>query len=288
MTQLSKFFTNLTPGFVPNVVDVAFGLGTIVSLIVAVKIPWNHYFRARETRIQLEAQIADGVQVVERDRTETIQMEKWLLGVAIGVHIVGAGFVYGISHLTGGRLIKPHAALIFLGSIVIRPILAAHAYVKNRLDQIRNRTVFPESEISLLRKEISVYTQISNQQNEKLKTLTEHTFPQYNENLAKLNERVEAFFAEYPTHRKFDMNTMKENRDTAEKAISENKQKLDKVQFDLQELINQSHQMTRVQFEALATKFEETARQLSPDKQMLFGIQEFLNLVRANLFKDQR
>lgn len=36
LTQLTKFFTNMTEGFVPNIVDVAFGLGTIVSLIVAV------------------------------------------------------------------------------------------------------------------------------------------------------------------------------------------------------------------------------------------------------------
>jgi len=70
--------------------------------------------------------------VVERDREETIRIEKWLLIVAVSLHVVGAGFVFGISKLTHQRLIKPHASLIFLGSIVIRPILAAHSYIKKK------------------------------------------------------------------------------------------------------------------------------------------------------------
>lgn len=36
LTQLSKFFSTLAPEFVPNVVDIGFGIGTIASLIIAV------------------------------------------------------------------------------------------------------------------------------------------------------------------------------------------------------------------------------------------------------------
>jgi hypothetical protein len=42
-----------------------------------IKIPWNNYFKARETRIQLEKNDAEGVAVLERDRQETLKIEKW-------------------------------------------------------------------------------------------------------------------------------------------------------------------------------------------------------------------
>lgn len=203
------------------------------------------------------------------------------------MHFVGGLFVYGISRFTEGRLIKPQASLIFIGSIVIRPVLAAHSYIKGRLDQIMKRTVHPESEITILRREIEEYKQVANANAAEIRKYHESTFPRFTKDIKGLGDRFISFSEDYAKNRDQDLAFAKESRELAASHNEANRVELEKLKKEITALVSDSHQLTKTQFDAIALKFEETARTLSPDKQMLFGIQQFLGLVRKNLFPSE-
>jgi len=116
--------------------------------------------------------------------------------------------------------------------------------------------------------------------------MIEATFPSYNKELLALNEKMEKFFKECEKNRENQLQTIDVNKKSALLQIEKNIEDLAKVKQEIRQMISSSHQVTMDQYEVLAKKFEETAIQLSPDKQMLYGVQEFLNLVRSNLFKE--
>jgi hypothetical protein len=60
---------------------------------------------------------------------------------------------------------------------VIRPVLAAHTYIKGRLDQIMHRTVHPDSEITLLRREIEQYRRDADANRDEITQYQKTTIP---------------------------------------------------------------------------------------------------------------
>lgn len=61
--------------FVPNAMGLGIGVVTGICFLGVVKLPWNVYFTARETRVELEESVHRGLKVDENDLVDIKSLE---------------------------------------------------------------------------------------------------------------------------------------------------------------------------------------------------------------------
>lgn len=224
----------------PSWVDTAFALGTTGLLLAVIKLPWDMYFLARRTRLELEVSIKlendaeKRITVQVEDEVYIRSVEKRLLAVCVGSHVVTAVAIYGIAKLTNEQYIKEHTSLLFLGSALVRPLVSAHKYMKTRLQELMNKVKYPREDINQLRQELRSV------QNEVQDLTYRNTM---------LNEQQER---------------LKERANSLDSEVSRNR-----------ELIKDQ----RERLTSVANKFEETVTKISKDQVMLAGVKEFIQSV---------
>lgn len=105
------------------------------------------------------ADTPDKVIVIEKEDEEYIKaVERRLLLGAVSTHVISAAAVYGIAKLTKEQYIKEHTSLLFLGSALVRPLIASHRYLKERLMKLKVKVTFPRDDVNKVRSDVYYLT----------------------------------------------------------------------------------------------------------------------------------
>jgi len=269
----------------PNILDFSVGCGSLVCLYYMVKNPWDYYFKSKSSRIQLEKNRLQGLEIINQDLNDSILYEKWLLVYAVGLHLVSAAGIYAFAIITSERFIKSYVSWIFLGTILIRPVLASHGHVQSRLLEINKRVVYPDPEIINLRREL---TEIKSQEKENkkaLKKIDKRLTPELRNHFRQVSKFFEENENAYQNNHRKDLADEERNKNTE---LTENKHlanELAEFKKDSSRLVQNNSKETTKQYETLSKTIDESVHALVNEKQMISGVKQFLNLLRENLYQ---
>lgn len=132
----------LTGGTVSQaqVVDGLAGIAALAALWLVVKVPWDLYFAARNVQ-KAQADSDDReIEVRPQERAEASRLARRLLGLAVGLHLAGAGLCALAAQVSDVGLL---ASAAFLLSMALRPTTAMVVHVRRRLAELQGRAVLP-------------------------------------------------------------------------------------------------------------------------------------------------
>jgi len=254
--------------FIPNLLDLAFGLGTTVWIYYLIKIPWGLYFKARKGRIDGQESRENGIEQDEDTIRKLRDIENKLLVASLSAHVFSALGVYGISYLTGGRWIRPHTALLFLGSAILRPAWEFHFHIRARIEQLVKRIQYPKAYVEKLLHDVDVL-----QRNEKT-----------NENDRKAVQlQLQTSINDLSEKLKGDVKRILEKEGQDVKSLHDQITLLQNKLFELEVNVKKNNEKTLIYFEKIETEFSDALTKLSADKKMIEGVRAFMQLVRENL-----
>jgi len=183
-------FAKMVGDFIPNILDIGFGVGTTVWIYYLIKIPWGLYFKARKGRIDGQESKEHGIEQDEDSVRKLYYLERRLLVASLSAHVVSALGVWGISYLTGGKWIRPHAALLFLGSAILRPAWEFHFHIRARIEQLIRRIQYPKAYVEKLLADVATLEIKENQNEQGLKSIREQHDNDINDVRAKEDRDV--------------------------------------------------------------------------------------------------
>jgi len=254
--------------FIPNLLDLSFGLGTTVWIYYLIKIPWGLYFKARKGRIDGQESRENGIEQDEDTIRKLRDIENKLLVASLSAHVFSALGVYGISYLTGGRWIRPHTALLFLGSAILRPAWEFHFHIRARIEQLVKRIQYPKAYVEKLLHDVDVL-----QRNEKT-----------NENDRKAVQlQLQTSINDLSEKLKGDVKRILEKEGQDVKSLHDQITLLQNKLFELEVNVKKNNEKTLLYFEKIETEFSDALTKLSADKKMIEGVRAFMQLVRENL-----
>jgi len=265
--------------FLPNLIDLAFGLGTIVWIYYLIKIPWGLYFSARKGRIDgqesRELGIVKDAETIEKLKT----IENRLLITSLAAHCLSALGVYGFSYITGGQWIKPHTALLFLGSAVVRPAWETHIHVRTRIEQLLRRIQYPKPHVEQLLNDVSTLEQKEPRDEENIKRLQK----EHEEQVITINSREESDIKRYMDKHSSDVNRVIEKEVIDISGYHEHLVILDKKIKDLESAIRRNNEKTVQYFDKIENQFFDSLKQLNADNKMIEDVRSFLKSTRENI-----
>jgi len=255
--------------FIPNLVDLGFGLGTTVWLYYLIKIPWGLYFKARKGRIDGQESKENGIEQDEDSIRKLKDIENRLLMASLSAHVISALGVYGFAYLTGGRWIRPHTSLLFLGSAILRPAWEFHFHVRARIEQLIKRIQYPKAYIEKLLLDVDTL-KIHEEANELNRKDVQK---QLQANIDLLREKEEGDVRELTKRHSQDVTRLHDQ-------IVHLQNKLTEMEVNLKK----GNEKTLHYFEKIEEEFTDALTKLSADKKMIEGVRAFMQLIRENLF----
>jgi len=254
--------------FIPNLLDIAFGLGTTVWIYYLIKIPWGLYFKARKGRIDGQESRENGIEQDEDTIRKLKDIENRLLVASLAAHFFSALGVYGFAYLTGGRWIRPHTSLLFLGSAILRPAWEFHFHIRARIEQLVKRIQYPKAYIEQLLHDVATLKrkEESNEQDRKAVQLQLQT------NIDNLTEKERGDVKRCMEKETQDVRHLQDQITVLQNKLAE-----------LEITIKKSNEKTLHYFEKIEVEFNDALSKLSADKKMIEGVRAFMQLVRENL-----
>ncbi|NJL02629.1 MAG: hypothetical protein HC838_14850 [Spirulinaceae cyanobacterium RM2_2_10] len=133
-----------------NFLDWSVGAVSFWWLTVIATVPWNIYFSAKAVLNDAVISREKGIDIDERQMQFVDQVQKRMLWVALGLHVLSAIALYllaatgisAIGYLSSG------AALLLTG---LRPTIALYRYLMQRLVNIGRELKYPREDIVALR-----------------------------------------------------------------------------------------------------------------------------------------
>jgi len=265
--------------FIPNIVDLGFGLGTVVWIYYLIKIPWGLYFKARKGRIDGQESKSVGIQQDDETIQNLYTIEKRLLAVSIFGHVISALGVYGIAYLTGGKWIRPHTSLLFLGSAILRPAWESHFHIRARIEQLIKRIQYPKAYIEKLLEDVSDLQRKVTQNERNILSSQEKHLEELQQissihavDITEINNRHTKDIKTITVKQQQDIRHLQEQVDTFTIKINQ-----------IEEHSKKSAEKTVFYFERLEQEFNDALTKLSADKKMIEGVRSFMQLIRENL-----
>lgn len=129
-----------------TLLDVGIGAVSLYWLLIITTLPWNLYFRAREVRHEIGVSRARGIAVQDGHEAEVRRLERRLLGLAIGGHVVSAVVVAAVTYASG-RELGYYFAAFYLLSCAIRPTAAYLGFLRARIANLLKETKFPREDV---------------------------------------------------------------------------------------------------------------------------------------------
>lgn len=129
-----------------TLLDVGLGLVSLYWLLIITTVPWNLYFRAREVRHEIGVSRTRGIAVREGHEAEVRRLERRLLWLAFGGHVVSAAVVAAITYASG-HLLGYYFAAFYLLSCAIRPAAAYLGFLRARIASLLRETKYPRDDV---------------------------------------------------------------------------------------------------------------------------------------------
>jgi hypothetical protein len=220
--------------------------------------PWDIYFQTKQVREELDmskktSTTDNPIHVSPEDEKAVKKLETRLLVGAISAHLLSAGAVFGIARLTEGKFVRERTAWFFLGSLLVRPMIASHNYLKDYLQRLRVNVTHPRDDVNLVKSRISTLESSVN-------SLYSYNIPTYNNAIQDLRKLIET------------------NKQESDEKSGEIRNSLRSEVTTLSDQLRQNEEKLRL----IKQKFEETILQISKDEQMIQGVKLFLKTVMEN------
>ena len=145
-TVAAVYFGRLT---VAMALDIGMLLACLTWLFFLVKIPWDLYFAARRARVDGQESARLGIQGVQTQTQQLAKMEKFLLGGALGGHVLTAAGVYALAFVHPD-LVSPGFTWLFVASAGLRPAWEAYGYLRQRVSELASHVRYPREDITTL------------------------------------------------------------------------------------------------------------------------------------------
>lgn len=145
-TVAAVYFGRLT---VAMALDVGMLLACLTWLFFLVKIPWDLYFAARRARLDGQESQRLGIERVQAQTQQLATMERFLLGGALGGHVVTAAGVYALAFVHPD-LVSPGFTWLFVASAGLRPAWEAYVYLRRRIGELASQVRYPREDIHTL------------------------------------------------------------------------------------------------------------------------------------------
>lgn len=129
-----------------TLLDVGLGAAGFYWLLVITTLPWNLYFRARHVRHEIDVSRTRGIDVREGHEAEVRRLERLLLWLAVGAHMLSAA-VTAIVTFVSGHVLGYYFAAFFLLGCAIRPIAAYLGYLRARIAHLLRETTHPRDDV---------------------------------------------------------------------------------------------------------------------------------------------
>jgi len=263
---------------IPNIIDLAFGLGTAAWIFYMIKIPWGLFFKARKGRIDGEENKMAGIAQDEQTISNLHTIENRLLLASISVHVFSALGVYSISYLSTGKWIRPHTALLFLGSAILRPAWESHFHMRTRIEQLIKRIQYPKSYVGKLLYDVS---DIQNQ--DKLHELNiKSTKEQQESNVSDFKSKQQRNIAAVMENHTKDTKQITDKQQQQNNALQGQLQTLERNIKEIDTITKKSSEKSTLYYEKLEQEFKDALSKIAADKKTIEGLKSFMQLMRDN------
>lgn len=137
-----------------RLVDWIIGVGIAEWLMIIVTVPWDVHFRARGVLIDAAQSKEKQIDVDQKDVSYVERAVRLSLLVALSLHVVSAGvfFILAQRELIPLGYVSAAAALLLT---LLRPSLRAYTYLQERMENIRQKLLYPREDIVELRNRVS-------------------------------------------------------------------------------------------------------------------------------------
>jgi hypothetical protein len=129
-----------------TLLDVGLGAVSLYWLLIITTVPWNLYFRARQVRHEIGVSRQRGIKVRDGHEADVRRLERRLLWLAVGGHVVSAAVVSAVTYFSG-HLLGYYFAAFYLLSCAIRPAAAYLGFVRARIASLLKETKFPREDV---------------------------------------------------------------------------------------------------------------------------------------------
>ncbi|MEM7714336.1 MAG: hypothetical protein AAF349_12320 [Cyanobacteria bacterium P01_A01_bin.68] len=224
-----------------NFLDWVIGGASFWWLLVIVTVPWNIYFKAKETLFDAEQSIEKEITVDEKQLKYVKLLVKRSLIIAVFLHILSTIGLYSLAAtgISAVGYISSGAALLLTG---LRPAISAYEYLYKRLTNIGRELKYPREDIVELRNRFSAVE-------EKVFIIEEQLKP----------ENPDSVVAKQKTH------------------SQETRKELATIAATIEEL----KATNKIEHERLSRESKQAIAQLSTDGQFLEHVREIIRFFKA-------
>ena len=135
------------------VATLGMGVVCLAWLLAVLVLPWNLYFRSRHLLAEMVRSERRGIPVDAEARAESVQLERRMLRISVGLHLISAALLAGGSFLAGQRLGYAFAGL-FLLSTLFRPAAEYYQYLQAKLSGYLSEVKYPREDVVRLVQEV--------------------------------------------------------------------------------------------------------------------------------------
>ncbi|MEM1394664.1 MAG: hypothetical protein AAF757_03645 [Cyanobacteria bacterium P01_D01_bin.116] len=224
-----------------NFLDWVIGGASFWWLLVIVTVPWNVYFKAKETLFDAEQSIEKEIPVDEKQLNYVKVLVKRSLIIAIFLHILSTIGLYTLAAtgISAVGYISSGAALLLTG---LRPAISAYEYLYKRLTSIGRELKYPREDIVELR----------------------HRFSSIEASVRRMEEQLNP-----------------ENPDSLAKKQKAYSQETRKELATIAATIEELRATNKIEHERLSRESKQAIAQLSTDGQFLEHVREIIRFFKA-------
>jgi len=138
-------------------------------LVVLTTVPWNLYFAARRTALQIAVSRERGITVQPGYDKEAARISRQMLRFALGAHLGTALAAAAIAWLTGNKA-GYYIAGIFLLSTAFRPAAAYFGHLRERIRVLSRESTHPRDDVATLLRRMGTMEKAADELRRQLRT----------------------------------------------------------------------------------------------------------------------
>jgi len=138
-------------------------------LVVLTTVPWNLYFAARRTALQIAVSRERGITVQPGYDQEAARISRQMLRFALGAHLGTALAAAAIAWLTGNKA-GYYIAAIFLLSTAFRPAAAYFGHLRERIRVLSRESTHPRDDVATLLRRMGTMEKAADELRRQLRT----------------------------------------------------------------------------------------------------------------------
>jgi len=224
-------------------------------LVVLTTVPWNLYFAARRTALQIAVSRERGITVQPGYDKEAARISRQMLRFALGAHLGTALAAAAIAWLTGNKA-GYYIAGIFLLSTAFRPAAAYFGHLRERIRVLSRESTHPRDDVATLLRRMDTMEQAADELRRQLRNA--------NEDL----RRTESALTDGIAH--------------ARQVLADDLNRLQDVQAADRAAARSRDEDLERQIDQLVRRIEATLDGISDHQELLAGLRALVRMVRSD------